>query len=90
MELRDKKEKRESIKLNRMGTISDGPKASIRVILETMDQNYQFYKLISYSLNTLKSYLLIENTKAIYDNSLLILNSKLKKFKKNYIIFFIS
>jgi hypothetical protein len=77
----EKREKRESIKLNRMGTISDGPKASIKVILETMDQNIQFYKLISYSLNALKSYLLIENTKAIYENSLLILNSKLKNLK---------
>ena len=70
-------EKRESIKLNRMSTISDGPKASIRVILDTMDQNYQFSKLILYSLNTLKSYLIIENTKVIYDNSLMILNSKI-------------
>lgn len=75
-------EKRESIKLTRMSTISDGPKASIRVILDTMDQNYQFHKLISYSLNTLKSYLVIENTKAIYENSLMILNSNILFYKK--------
>lgn len=74
-------EKRESLKPKRMSTLSDGPKASIKVLLETMDQNYKFDKLISYSLNTLKSYLVIENTKAIYENSLMILNSKfLNKF----------
>ena len=69
-------EKRESIKLKRMSTIADGPKASIRVLLDSMEHNYQFHKLISYSLNTLKSFLVIENTKAIYENSIMMLNRK--------------
>jgi len=63
-------------KPNRMNTISDAPKASIKVLLETMESNYQFSKLILYSLNTLKSYIITENANIIYDNSLMILNSK--------------
>lgn len=62
-------------KVNRMNTITDAPKASIKVLLETMESNIQFSKLILYSLNTLKSYLITENVNVIYDNSLMILNS---------------
>ena len=64
-------------KINRMNTITDAPKASIKVLLETMESNFQFSKLVLYSLNTVKSYLIVENTNIIYDNSLLILNSKI-------------
>ncbi len=63
--------------LKRMGTITDAPKASIKVLLETMESNPQFSKLILYSLNTLKSYLITENANIIYDNSLMILNSNI-------------
>lgn len=65
-------------KLNRMNSITDAPKASIKVLLETMESNYQFSKLILYSLNTLKSYLITESANIIYDNSLMILNRKIK------------
>ena len=67
-------------KVNRMNTITDAPKASIKVLLETMESNHQFSKLILYSLNTLKSYLITENANIIYDNSLLILNSIIQIF----------
>lgn len=64
-------------KLNRINSITDAPKASIKVLLETMESNFQFSKLILYSLNTLKSYLITENANIIYDNSMMILNSNL-------------
>jgi len=64
-------------KVKRMNTMSDAPKASIKVLLDTMESNFQFSKLILYSLNTLKSHLITESSNIIYDNSLTILNSKI-------------
>ena len=63
--------------IKRISTISDAPKASIEVLIKTMEDKIEFSKLILYSLNTLKSYLIIQNTYTVYDNSLIILNSKI-------------
>lgn len=63
--------------IKRLSTISDAPKASIEVLIKTMEDKIEFSKLILYSLNTLKSYLIIQNTYTVYDNSLIILNSKI-------------
>lgn len=71
----------DSIKIKRMTSISDAPKTmSIRALLDSMETNYNFSKLILYSLNTLKSFLVTENPNILYENSIMILNSNINMF----------
>jgi hypothetical protein len=64
------------------GSISmETPKTSINVLLETINTNKSFGKLIVYSLNTLKSYLVIPSSTQGYENAITILKSKKIKLK---------
>lgn len=58
---------------------SEAPKASISVLIDTINSNKIFSKLIIYSLNTLKSYLIVQNHSQAVDNSLSILQSNIPK-----------
>lgn len=50
-------------------------KSSISDLVDTINSNKMFSKLILYSLNTLKSYLVVQNQSQATDNSINILQS---------------
>ncbi len=52
-------------------------KVGINVLIETIKTNKNFSKLIIYSLNTLKSYLIIQNQSQAIDNAVNMIESKI-------------
>jgi hypothetical protein len=57
---------------------NDGSKSGIINLINSIGMNKNFSKLIIYSLNTLKSHLVIQNPALAYENSMLILQRKIK------------
>jgi len=52
-------------------------KEIIKTLTDTMHNNKQFNKLLIYSLNSLKSYLIVNNPIQAVENALIMLNSKI-------------
>jgi hypothetical protein len=57
---------------------NDASKSGIINLIHSIGMNKNFSKLIIYSLNTLKSHLVIQNPALAFENSILILQSNLK------------
>lgn len=63
--------------------LTDAPKMSITVLINTIKTNKNFSKLIIYSLNSLKSHLIIQNTTHSTENSVSMIqgNNKILKIR---------
>lgn len=62
---------------NRGSLTADIPKMGINVLIDTIRVNKNFAKLIIYSLNTIKSYLVIPSQSRVTENAVAILESKI-------------
>ena len=62
---------------------NDTSKSGIVQLINSIGMNKNFSKLIIYSLNTLKSHLVIQNPAIALENSILILQSKISLIKEH-------
>jgi hypothetical protein len=58
-------------------------KTAFANLIETINSNKQFSRLILYSLNTLKSHLVVINTNLAYENSVKILQNNFMSCMEN-------